>query len=95
MDEPLKLIAHKMQMNKGIKKSIDKYSKQESIIIKVLDIINQQEGKELFEQKDMEIEDQYEEVKKAWEIKRQKYETYRRLKENFHDIDYFAENADF
>jgi len=41
MDEPLKLIAHKMQMNKGIKKSIDKYSKQESIIIKVLDIINQ------------------------------------------------------
>lgn len=52
VEDPLKLLAMKMNIKKSIQKAIDKYSKQESIIIKVLDIINNSENKDMFEQKD-------------------------------------------
>ena len=38
-----------MKIKKSISKNIEKYAKQENIIIKVLDIINNSESKELFE----------------------------------------------
>ena len=49
----------------------------------------------MFEQKDSEIEEKYEVIKKEWEEKRQKFEMYKRLRENFSDFDYFASNAMF
>ena len=49
----------------------------------------------MFEQKDNEIEEKYEVIKKEWEEKRQKFEMYKRLRENFYDFDYFASNAMF
>ena len=93
--DPLQLLQLKMSIKKSILKAIEKYSKQESIIIKVLDIINNTENKEMFEQKDNEIEEKYEVIKKEWEEKRQKFEMYKRLRENFSDFDYFASNAMF
>ena len=59
----------------------------------MLNIINSTENKELFSKKDNEIEEDFEVVKKAWESKRQTYDMYKRMRDNFSDFDYYADNA--
>ena len=49
----------------------------------------------MFQQDDNEIEKKYEEIQKEWEAKREKYEKMKRIKENYSDIDYFANMAQF
>jgi hypothetical protein len=58
-------------------------------------MINDNENKEMFEENDREIEKKYELVKKEWEIKRQKFDQFKRMKDNYCDFDYFCDNADF
>ena len=93
--EPQNLLAEKMKKKKDIQKNIDKFAKQETIIIKVLDIINNSEGKELFEMPDSKLEKDLAVVKQQWTQKRDTYEQLKRMKQTHQDIDYFAEYADF
>lgn len=78
-----------------MKSEIEKYSKQEQIILKVLDISNREENKGLFEKEDELINKDLDEVKKQWEAQRKQLDMNKRLKENYSDFDYFAANADW
>jgi hypothetical protein len=89
------LLQGKIQTKKGIQKNIDKYAKQESIILKVLGIINNQASKHLFEEKDSDLVKKFEEVQKVWEVKRKQFDALKRMKDTASDFDYFAENAYF
>lgn len=60
----------------NIKKKIEKYEKQEQIILKVLDIISKTENKKMFDEEDSEIQKKYEECKKEWEIQKEKNEKF-------------------
>ena len=60
----------------NIKKKIEKYEKQEQIILKVLDIISKTENKKMFEEEDSEIQKKYKECKKEWEIQKEKNEKF-------------------
>lgn len=91
----IKLMQTKLQTKKGIQKNIDKYAKQEAIILKVLGIINNQATKHLFEEKDADLVKKFEEVQKTWEVKRKHFDTLKRMKDTAGDFDYFAENAYF
>ena len=87
------LLRLKTKTKRDIMKKVEKYSKQENIIIKVLDIINKAENKTLFEEKDADLDKKYEDIEKRWKAKRSDFEKYRRVKENQEDIDYFIDNA--
>jgi len=58
-------------------------------------IINDEENQHMFNQDDNQIEKQYEEIQKEWEVKRERYDKIKRIKENYADIDYFANMAQF
>ena len=77
----------------NIKKKIEKYEKQEQIILKVLDIIGKTENKKMFDEEDNEIQKKYEECKKDWEVQKELNEKYNKMKENFSDFDYYSYNA--
>ena len=47
----------------------------------------------MFTQDDKEIMAKYEEVRKDWDQKRQLNEKYKKMKENFYDFDYYADNV--
>ena len=49
----------------------------------------------MFTESDSVIDKKYEDIQKSWENKRQQHEKFKRIKENFNDIDYFADNAQF
>jgi len=91
----MKLIAQKWLVKNKMKSEIEKYSKQEQIILKVLDISNREENKGLFEKEDELINKDLDEVKKQWEAQRKQLDMNKRLKENYSDFDYFAANADW
>lgn len=90
-----KLMQLKINSKKSIQKNIEKYGKQENIIIKVLDIINGDQKQEMFKRRDQELEEDLKVVETQWTQKKNQLDTYKRLKENFNDFDYFAENAFF
>ena len=87
------LLKAKTKTKKDILRKIDRFSKQENIIIKVLDIINNQENQALFEEKDSEINMKFQDINELWEVKREELEKYKRIKEVQEDIDYFADHA--
>lgn len=64
----MELLKAKTQTKINIKKKIEKYEKQEQIILKVLDIISKTENKKMFDEEDSEIQKKYDECKKEWEI---------------------------
>jgi len=47
----------------------------------------------MFDKKDEEIDRDFEEIQKLWDKNRYQNEKLKRIKENFNDIDYFADNA--
>jgi hypothetical protein len=57
-----KLIQQKYGTKSGIKKKIEKYSKQESIIVKVLTIINDNENQYMFKEEDEDIQNKFEKI---------------------------------
>lgn len=63
----MELLKAKTYTKINIKKKIEKYEKQEQIILKVLDIISKTENKKMFDEEDSEIQKKYDECKKDWE----------------------------
>lgn len=59
----MELLKAKTETKNGILKKIDKYAKQEAIILKVLDIINNSENEGIFGQPDDEINAEFEDIK--------------------------------
>jgi hypothetical protein len=51
----MELLKAKTYTKINIKKKIEKYEKQEQIILKVLDIISKTENKKMFDEEDSEI----------------------------------------
>ncbi len=72
----MELLKAKTQTKINIKKKIEKYEKQEQIILKVLDIISKTENKKMFDEEDSEIQKKYDECKKEWEIQKEQNEKY-------------------
>jgi hypothetical protein len=46
----------KDKTQKQLRKNIEKYNSQEKIILKVLDIINSEEGQQMLKEKDQDLE---------------------------------------
>jgi hypothetical protein len=74
---------------------IEKYAKQESIILKDLGILNNSENQNMFQENDMEIIKKYEVIKKEWQEKKILHDKFKRIMEIQHDFDYFADIAQF
>ncbi len=72
----MELLKAKTYTKINIKKKIEKYEKQEQIILKVLDIISKTENKKMFEEEDSEIQKKYEECKKEWDTIKVENERY-------------------
>lgn len=85
----------KVQTKKKIQKDIEKFLKQETAIIKVLDLINGQNKQELFDQKDNELDQQLDAVKKSFDKKKKRADNLKQMKDNIYDFDYYIENAYF
>mmetsp|Transcript_1964 Transcript_1964/g.3441 ORF Transcript_1964/g.3441 Transcript_1964/m.3441 type:complete len:96 (-) Transcript_1964:123-410(-) len=83
----------KTNAKRDLSKKIERYSKQENVIIKVLDKINNNENRALFEENDIEINRRYEEIEKQWNAKMERLKNLKIIKETFNDIDYFAANC--
>ena len=61
----------------------------------MLNIINDKENKHLFEENNADIEKKFEAIKLEWETKKEKFEMFKRLKDNQTDFAYFEANALF
>lgn len=88
----LQLIKEKTEIKKGIQSKIEKYSKQEQIILKVLNIINNQNSEEyqMFKEKDQVIDEKFGEISLQFEEKKKKKLMYERMKKNISDVEYFG-----
>ena len=85
----------KSNMKSKLKNDIEKYSKQEQIIFKVLDRSNNEDNKHLFEKPDELIAQDLEFVKTRFDEQKKEMERFKRIKDNYSDFDYFASNACF
>ena len=81
-----------MEVKKGIQSKIEKYSKQEQIILKVLNIINNDthEDYELFKAEDAHIDAKFAGITKEFELKKKNKLMYERIKKNTSDFEYFS-----
>ena len=70
-------------------KKVEKYSKQQLIILKVLDTINKPENKDLFNQENEVLNNKYEEKNKEWQIKRDANEKFKSMSANLNNFDYY------
>ena len=79
-----------------IKEKIKKIGKQESIIVKVLNIINDgEESQKMYDQSDEQIQQQLEAAKQEWDKKNKELKKMKNVKKNFGDIDYYADMVQF
>ena len=79
-----------------IKEKIKKIGKQESIIVKVLNIINDgEESQKMYDQSDEQIQQQLEAAKQEWDNKNKELKKMKNVKKNFGDIDYYADMVQF
>jgi hypothetical protein len=74
-------------------KKIDKLSKHEKLIIKVLDYINNKESKELLEMSEPELKRLYDEINETWTEKREEIEKFNHIQATMQSIDYYADFA--
>lgn len=90
-NDVLELIKNKTDIKKGIQAKIEKYSKQEQIILKVLNIINNtdHEDYQMFKQDDAQIDEKFKEITKEFELKKEQKKMYERIKSNISDFEYY------
>ena len=86
-------MSFKVKTVKKINKDIEKENKQDHVITRVIDKINQKDKNTLFAQSNADLERQTDEVVKAIKAKKKKIAQYTRMKDNFYDFDYYIENA--
>ena len=90
------LLKAKTESMSKIKEKIKKIGKQESIIVKVLNIINDgEESQKMYDQSDEQIQQQLEAAKQEWDKKNKELKIMKNVKKNFGDIDYYADMVQF